>query len=394
MAQPNQRVDGAMRIFACKEQLTGERRVPVTPNTVTKLAKLGASIEIEQGLGDSIAFKDADYEAAGARISREREQSFGGADLILRVRKPALQEIGLLKPGCIHISFLDPFNERQIVECLASAGVSAISMEMVPRSTVAQKMDALSSQANLSGYVAVILAANSCQRIFPMMITPAGTIKPLRVFVIGVGVAGLQAIATARRLGATVEAFDTRPVVEEQVKSLGARFVKLDIGEVSQTADGYAKPLTAEQIQKQRELLAGRVASADVVITAAQVFGRKAPVIVTSEMVRQMKAGSVIVDTAVESGGNVEGLKYDEVLDVGGVKVVGFANLPSRVAANASEMLSNNFAAFIEHSWDKQNQTFPLDLTHEILRRCVITHGGEIYNETIRTAYGLAACRT
>ena len=232
-------------------------------------------------------------------------------------------------------------------------------MEMVPRSTVAQKMDALSSQANLSGYVAVILAANFCQRIFPMMITPAGTIKPLRVFVIGVGVAGLQAIATARRLGATVEAFDTRPVVEEQVKSLGARFVKLDIGEVSQTADGYAKPLTPEQIQKQRELLAERVASADVVITAAQVFGRKAPVIVTSEMVRQMKAGSVIVDTAVESGGNVEGLKYDEVLDVGGVKVVGFANLPSRAAANASEMLSNNFAAFIEHSWDKQNQTFP-----------------------------------
>ena len=379
-----------MRIFACKEQLTGERRVPVTPNTVTKLAKLGASIEIEQGLGDSIAFKDADYEAAGARISREREQSFGEADLILRVRKPALEEIGLLKPGCIHISFLDPFNERQIVERLASAGVSAISMEMVPRSTVAQKMDALSSQANLSGYVAVILAANFCQRIFPMMITPAGTIKPLRIFVIGVGVAGLQAIATARRLGATVEAFDTRPVVEEQVKSLGARFVKLDIGEVSQTADGYAKPLTPEQIQKQRELLAERVASADVVITAAQVFGRKAPVIVTSEMVRQMKAGSVIVDTAVESGGNVEGLKYDEVLDVGGVKVVGFANLPSRAAANASEMLSNNFAALIEHSWDKQNQTFPIDLTQEILRRCVVTHGGEICNETIRTAYGLA----
>jgi NAD(P) transhydrogenase subunit alpha len=379
-----------MRIFACKEQLTGERRVPVTPITVGKLAKLGASLEIEQGLGDSIAFKDADYEAAGASISREREQSFAEADLILRVRKPALEEIGLLKPGTIQISFLDPFNERQIVERLASAGVSAVSMEMVPRSAVAQKMDALSSQANLSGYVAVILAANFCQRIFPMMITPAGTIKPLRIFVIGVGVAGLQAIATARRLGAMVEAFDTRPVVEEQVKSLGARFVKLDIGEVSQTADGYAKPLTPEQIQKQRELLAERVASADVVITAAQVFGRRAPVIVTSEMVRQMKAGSVIVDTAVESGGNVEDLKYDEVLDVGGVKVVGFANLPSRAAANASEMLSNNFAAFIEHFWDKQNQTFPIDLTQEILRRSVVTHGGEICNETIRTAYGLA----
>jgi NAD(P) transhydrogenase subunit alpha len=379
-----------MRIFACKEHLAGERRVPVTPATASKLIKLGASVEIEQGLANSISFQDSEYEAAGASISRERDKSFQEADLVLRVRKPALNEISLLKEGGIHISFLDPFNERQLVERLADAGVSAISVEMVPRSTVAQKMDALSSQANISGYVAVILAANFCPRIFPMMITPAGTIKPLRIFVIGVGVAGLQAIATARRLGATVEAYDTRPVVEEQVKSLGARFVKLDIGEVSQTAEGYAKPLTPEQIQKQRELLAERVASADVVITAAQVFGRKAPVIVTSEMVRQMKPGSIVVDTAVESGGNVEGVKQDEVLDLEGVKVVGFSNLPSRAATNASEMLSNNFAAFIEHSWDQQKRTFPLDLRSEVLRRCVITHRGEICNETIRSAYGLA----
>ncbi len=378
-----------MRIFACKEHLTGERRVPATPTTVDKLVKLGASVQVEQSLGSSISFKDADYEAAGASISRDREQSLLAADLLLRVRKPTLKEISLLKSGSIHISFLDPFNEREVVERLAEAGVSAISVEMVPRTTVAQKMDALSSQANISGYVSVILAASFCPRIFPMMITPAGTIKPLRVFVIGVGVAGLQAIATARRLGATVEAFDTRPIVEEQVKSLGARFVKLDLGEVAQTADGYAKPLTPEQIQKQRELLADRVASADVVITAAQVFGRKAPVIVTSEMIRQMRPGSVIIDTAVESGGNVEGIKYDEVLDISGVNVVGFANLPSRAATNASEMLSNNFAAFIEHSWDKQNQTFPLDLSNEILRRSVVTHRGEICNDTIRTAYGL-----
>ena len=291
-----------MRIFACKEHLAGERRVSVTPNTASKLVKLGASVEVEQGLGDSIFCKDADYEAAGAQIGHDRERSFREADMVLRVRKPAFEEAGLLKQGCIQISFLDPFNERQIVERLATGQVSAISMEMVPRTTVAQKMDALSSQANLSGYVAVILAARYCPRIFPMMMTPGGTIKPLRVFVIGVGVAGLQAIATARRLGATVEAFDTRPAVEEQVKSLGARFVKVDLGEVSQTADGYAKPLTPEQIQKQRELLADRVASADVVITAAQVFGRKAPVIVTSAMVQQMKPGSIIVDTAVESG--------------------------------------------------------------------------------------------
>src|SRR4029077_3729835 len=293
--------------------------------------KLGAKVEVEEGIGESISLRDADYLTAGAEIGGDRARSLREAELVVRVRKPTLEEAGLLKPGCIQISFLDPFNERQLVERLAEARVSAISMEMLPRITVAQKMDALSSQANLSGYVAVILAARYCSRIFPMMITPGGTIKPLRIFVIGVGVAGLQAIATARRLGATVEAFDTRPVVEEQVKSLGARFVKLDLGELSQTADGYAKPLTPEQIEKQRELLAERVASADVVVTAAQVFGRKAPIIVTSEMVRQMRAGSVIVEPAVESGGNVEALKYDEVLDVGGVKVVGFANFPSRV---------------------------------------------------------------
>ena len=378
-----------MRIFACKEHLTGERRAPVTPTSVAKLIRLGAKVETEAGVGVSSFFRDADYETGGADIGRDRERSLREADLVLRVRKPSIEEVELLKPGCIQISFLDPFNERQLVERLAAGRVSAISMEMLPRITVAQKMDALSSQANLSGYVAVILAARYCSRIFPMMITPAGTIKPLRVFVIGVGVAGLQAIATARRLGATVEAFDTRPAVEEQVKSLGARFVKVDLGEVAQTADGYAKPLTPEQIEKQRELLAERVASADVVITAAQVFGRKAPVIVTSAMIGQMGPGSVIVDTAVESGGNVEGVRLDEVSDVGGVQVVALTNLPSRAATNASEMLANNFAALIEHCWDKQSQTFALDLSQEILRRAVVTHAGEICNETIRGAYGL-----
>jgi proton-translocating NAD(P)+ transhydrogenase subunit alpha len=383
------RIDCLMRIFACKEHLIGERRAPVTPTSVAKLIRMGAKVEVEEGIGTSIFFRDADYETAGAQIGRDRERSLREADLVLRVRKPTSDEAGLLKAGCIQISFLDPFNERQLVERLAEARVSAISMEMLPRITVAQKMDALSSQANLSGYVAVILAARYCSRIFPMMITPAGTIKPLRVLVIGVGVAGLQAIATARRLGATVEAFDTRPAVEEQVKSLGARFVKIDLGEVAQTADGYAKPLTPEQIQKQRELLAERVASADVVITAAQVFGRKAPVIVTSAMVGQMNPGSVIVDTAVESGGNVEGVTPDKVSWVGGVTVVALTNLPSRVATNASEMLANNFAALIEHCWDKQSQTFAFDLSQEILRRAVVTHAGEICNETIRGAYGL-----
>ncbi|MBV9129392.1 MAG: NAD(P)(+) transhydrogenase (Re/Si-specific) subunit alpha, partial [Verrucomicrobia bacterium] len=258
----------------------------------------------------------------------------------------------------------------------------------IPRTAVAQKMDVLSSQANLSGYVSVIVAATDANRIFPMLITPAGTIKPVRVLVIGVGVAGLQAIATARRLGAAVEAFDTRPIVEEQVRSLGAKFVKADLGETGETVGGYAKPLTPEQLQKQRAIMTQHIAQADVVITAAQVFGKKAPIIVTTEMVRQMRPGSVIVDTAIETGGNVECSRYDEVAEVNGVRIISFANLPSRVAANASEMYSNNMSAFVEHFWDKSANAFLLDFTNEILKQCVITHAGKICNETIRAAYG------
>jgi NAD(P) transhydrogenase subunit alpha len=308
--------------------------------------------------------------------------------MLLRVRKPPLDEVDLLKKGCIHASFLDPFNERELVLRLATAEVTAVSMEMIPRTAVAQKMDVLSSQANLSGYVAVIIAAIATNRIFPMLITPAGTIKPLRVFVMGVGVAGLQAIATARRLGASVEAFDTRPVVEEQVKSLGAKFVKTDLGETGETAGGYAKPLTPEQLQTQREVMVEHIAQADVVITAAQVFGRKAPIIVTTEMVRQMRPGSVIVDTAIETGGNVECSRYDEEAEVNGVRIISFANLPGRVAANASEMYSNNMSAFVEHFWDKGANAFLLDLTNDILKGCAITHAGKICNETIKAAYG------
>jgi NAD(P) transhydrogenase subunit alpha len=292
-----------------------------------------------------------------------------------------------LRGGGIQVGLLDPFNERELVERLAAAGVTAISLEMIPRITAAQKMDALSSQANLAGYVAVVLAANAMNRILPLMMTAAGTIKPVRLLVIGVGVAGLQAIATARRLGATVEAFDTRPAVEEQVKSLGARFIKLDLGETGQTAGGYAKELTAAQLQKQRELLAAEVAEVDVVITAAQVFGRRAPIVVTTEMVRRMRPGSVVVDTAVDTGGNVECAQRDAIANVGGVKVVGWTNLPGRVAANASEMYSNNLAAFFDHVWDTKNGVVRMDLEDEILRGCVITHGGIVCHEIIQRVY-------
>ena len=376
-----------MRIFVPKETHPAERRVPMLPSGVTKLVKLGAEIEVEEGLGTELNFLDHDYQKAGATISSDRLRSLAETDAVLRLQKPPLNEVDLLKKGCIHASFLDPFKERDLVLRLAAAEVTTVSMEMIPRTTLAQKMDVVSSQANLAGYVAVILAATASKRIFPMLMTPAGTIKPLRVFIIGVGVAGLQAIATARRLGASVEAFDTRPVVEEQVKSLGAKFVKADLGETGETVGGYAKPLTPEQLQKQRELMAERVAQADVVITAAQVFGKKAPLIVTAEMVKQMKPGSIIVDIAVESGGNVECSKYDEEVEVGGVKIIGYANLPSRVAANASEMYSNNLSAFVEHFWDKGVKAFRLDLTNEILKACVITHAGKICSEILQAAY-------
>jgi H+-translocating NAD(P) transhydrogenase subunit alpha len=379
-----------MRIFVPKEVYPGETRVAIAPGGVSKLARLGAEVEVEKGIGAGINWTDDDYEKAGARLSTDRIQALKEAELILRVRKPPIEEAGYLRPTAIHVSLLDPFNEEKLVWRLAEAQVTAISMEMIPRVTVSQPMDVLSSQANLVGYEAVILAAAGINRILPMMTTAAGTIKPLRMFVIGVGVAGLQAIATGRRLGAWVEAFDTRPVVEDQVKSLGAKFVKLDLGETGETAGGYAKPLTPEQLQKQRELMAEHVALADIVITAAQVFGRKAPVIITSEMLRKMRPGSVVVDTAIDTGGNVEGAVRDQEVTLNGVKIIGFSNLAGRVSGHASEMYSNNLCAFVQHFWSKETKKFGLDLNNEILKACVVTHGGQIVNETIKTAYGAA----
>jgi NAD(P) transhydrogenase subunit alpha len=305
--------------------------------------------------------------------------------MVLRVRKPSADEVRQLKKGSLHISFLDPFNERDLVNTLSSQGISAISMEMVPRTTLAQKMDALSSQANLAGYVMVILAAERSNKIFPMLMTPAGTITPARVFIIGAGVAGLQAIATAKRLGARVEAFDTRPVVKEQVQSLGAKFVEIDLGETGQTKDGYAKALTPEQLDKQRQGMAKVCSQSDVVITTAQLFGRKAPVVVTKDMIAQMKAGSIVVDLAVESGGNVEGSKVnEEIITSNGVRIIGLGNLPSRVAVHASQMYSSNLANLIEHFWDKEQKTFKLNQDDEIIKGCLITHQGQIVNEQIK----------
>ncbi|MBI2339173.1 MAG: Re/Si-specific NAD(P)(+) transhydrogenase subunit alpha [Deltaproteobacteria bacterium] len=367
-----------MRIVVPKEIHPGETRAPVVPATVGRFVKAGAEVAVEAGLGQACDIPDEEYRKAGATIVADRMELLKTGDMVLRLRKPPLEEIENLKKGAIHISFLDPFNEKELIERLARCGVTAISLEMLPRSTIAQKMDALSSQASLAGYAAVILAASRLSKIFPMMTTPAGTIKPARVFVVGAGVAGLQAIATAKRLGAVVEAFDTRPVVEEQVKSLGGKFVKIDIGEVGQTSGGYAKELTGEQIEKQREGMKKICGGADIVITTAQVFGKRAPLIITRDMISGMRPGGVIVDMAVESGGNVEGSRSGEDVVIGGVTIIGVANLPGRVARDASLMFSNNLANLVEDFWDKQAKTFKLDLGNELLKACVVTHNGQV----------------
>lgn len=374
-----------MKIAVMKELYAGENRVPLIPVTVAKLVKLGAQIEVESGLGLTCRFTDADYEKAGASIGSSRTDMLSTADMVLRLRKPPAEEVKMMKKGCIHVSYLDPFNEVELVDKLKDADISAVSLEMIPRTTVAQKMDVLSSQANLGGYVAVILGAEHLDKVFPMMTTPAGTIKPARVFIIGVGVAGLQAIATAKRLGARVEAFDTRPVVEEQVKSLGAKFVKVDLGETGQTKDGYAKELTPEQMAKQKEEMVKACAAADVVITTAQLFGRPAPRIVDRPMLAAMRDGSVIIDMAVETGGNVEGSEVDKIVEIEGVKVIGLGNLPGRVAETASQMYSSNLGNFVDHFWDKEKGVFVMNREDEIMQGALITHQGEIVSEMYKS---------
>ena len=368
-----------------KETNPAEQRVAFIPSSVDRLVKKGAQVIIEAGLGASIGISDDEYRKAGASIESNRQTVLSSADITLRLRKPPVEEVSLLKKGSIHISFLDPFNEKALVQTLASNQISAFSMEMIPRTTRAQKMDALSSQANLAGYVTVILAAERLPKIFPMLMTPAGTIAPVKVFIIGAGVAGLQAIATAKRLGARVEAFDTRAVVKEQVQSLGAKFVEIDLGETGQTTQGYAKALTPEQLEKQRQGMARVCSQSDVIITTDQLFGRRAPVVLSKDMIAQMKPGTIIVDMAVESGGNVEGSKVnEEVLTANGVRILGMGNLPGRVAVHASQMYSANLHNLLEEYWDKESKAFKLNIEDEILKGALITHQGQVVNEMVK----------
>jgi H+-translocating NAD(P) transhydrogenase subunit alpha len=373
-----------MNISIPKEE-KGELRVAMLPQNVEKLVKSGAKVIVEAGLGTTIGISDDEYKKAGASIEKNRKKLLSSADMVVRLRKPNTKEISSLKKGSIHISYLDPFNEPQLLAGFAKQKVSAVSMEMIPRSTRAQKMDALSSQASLAGYASVVVAADSIQKIFPMMMTPAGTIQPSKVFIIGAGVAGLQAIATAKRLGAKVDAFDTRPVAKNDVLSLGAKFVEVDLGETGQTAQGYAKALTEEQLKKQREVMKQYCAQADVVITTAQVFGRKAPIIVTKDMVDAMKPGSVVVDLAIDTGGNVEGAVKGKVVEKKGVKIIGIANMPARVALNASQMYSNNLYNLLDEFWNKESSQFELKLDDDIIKNCLITHNGKIIHPTFAT---------
>ena len=377
-----------MQIVVPAETWANERRVALIPDSVKKLTRAGLSVSVESGLGLQSGFGDADYTEAGATVSNDRNALISSGDMVLRVRKPSTEEVSLLKKGAIQISYLDPYNEHELVDSLAAQGVTAISMEMIPRTTRAQKMDALSSQANLAGYVMVLLAASKLDRILPMMMTPAGTLSPAKVFVIGAGVAGLQAIATAKRLGARVEAFDTRPVVAEQVQSLGGKFVEIDLGETGQTKDGYAQALTPEQLELQRLGMKDVISESDIVITTAQLFGRPAPRIITADMVAAMKKGGVIVDMAVDSGGNVEGSKPDETVEIDGVSIIGMANLPSQVSSDASQMYSSNLYNLVSEYWDEENKTFNLDLEDDILKGCVITHDGGLVNEAIKNIRG------
>ena len=373
-----------MHIVTLNETNTPEKRIALTPQAVQKLVKLGASVHIPKCLGVKIGFRDDDYAAAGANLIEDSDAALSQADLLVLVNKPSLEQISKLKPGTITLSFLEPFRSQDLIKTLRDSKISSLCMELVPRTTYAQKMDALSSQASLAGYAAVIKAADVIAKVLPMMSTPAGTIPPARVFILGVGVAGLQAIATAKRLGARVEAFDTRPVVAEQVESLGAKFVKINVGETGQTEQGYAKPLTEEQLELQRQGLAKVCANADIVITTAQVFGRSAPRLVTKDMIEGMRPGSVIVDLAASTGGNVEGTVPDETVTINGVQIIGLANFPGEVAKDASAMYANNSVNLIEHAWNKEKGKLELNIEDPVIGSVLLTHGGEIRDERIK----------
>jgi len=370
-------------ISALKSSDKLDNRSPIHPDTVSALTKLDADIYFEEGIGEGIFTSDKDFQELGLNIS-SREECLKNSDLLITNQPVTVDEISSMKSGSTLLGMVNPFSNQALIDACVTSKINLVSMEFIPRITRAQKMDVLSSQANLAGYVSVLESANLLSTALPMMMTAAGTLKPARVFVIGVGVAGLQAIATAKRLGARVEAFDTRDVVEEQVNSLGAKFVKIDLGETGQTDQGYAKELSPEQIQKQKDLQSEVCARSDIVITTAQLFGRPAPQLIDNKTLEKMRPGSVVFDMAVESGGNVEGSKLDEVVIKNGVKIVGFSNLASKVAGHASLALSNNFNHWICDFHDKEANNIIFDFEDEIIKSSVLVYDGNVTNERFK----------
>jgi H+-translocating NAD(P) transhydrogenase subunit alpha len=367
-----------------RERRAGETRVAVTPDAAKKLIALGFEVVVESGAGTAASMPDADYAAAGAKVVATPAEALAGADLVLKVRAPADEEIKSLKAGAIVVGLLNPFQDREVIEALTEKGASVFAMELVPRITRAQVMDALSSQANLAGYRSVIEAAEVYGRALPMMMTAAGTIAPAKVFVMGAGVAGLQAIATARRLGAVVTATDVRPAAKEQVESLGGKFVAVEDEEfkAAETAAGYAKVMSDAYQEKQAALVADHIRKQDIVITTALIPGRLAPKLVSAEHVASMKPGSVLIDLAVEQGGNVVGSKTGEIVDVGGVKIVGIPNLPGRIAADSSALYARNLTAFA--GLLIKDGALVTDFDDEILQAALVAKGGAVVHPLLK----------
>ena len=369
------------------EQTAGETRVAATPDTVKKWTAAGLTVNIQAGAGLGASITDEAFTAAGATLVKTAKDALKAADIVLKVRGPAKDEIATLKAGAIVIAMLDAYREKDTLNALAAKGASAYAMEFVPRITRAQVMDVLSSQANLAGYRAVIEAANAYGRAFPMMMTAAGTVAPAKAFIMGVGVAGLQAIATARRLGAVVTATDVRPATKEQVESLGAKFLAVEDEEFknAQTAGGYAKEMSAEYKAKQAALTSSHIAKQDIVITTALIPGRAAPILVTKEQVASMKPGSILIDLAAPQGGNVEGCVADQIVDVNGVKIIGLSNITASIAADASALYAKNLQAFVGLLINKDGALAP-DAEDEILKAALVTHGGAIVHPNLKDA--------
>ena len=373
------------RIAVTRERRLDETRVAATPETVRKLGGSGFTFVVETGAGHGASISDAEYAAAGAEIAPTIEAALKSADILFKVRGPAAEEVRALKTGVIVVGLLNPFQDAELVDALTRKQATAFAMELVPRITRAQAMDVLSSQANLAGYRAVIEASQAYGRVLPMMMTAAGTVAPAKAFIMGAGVAGLQAVATARRLGAVVTATDVRPAAKEQVESLGAKFIAVEDEEfkAAETAAGYAKEMSAEYRAKQAALISEHIKKQDIVITTALIPGRPAPRLVTAEQVASMRPGSVIVDLAVEQGGNVEGAKSGETVDVGGVSIVGISNMPGRIAADASALYARNLMAFAALLLNDEGLLEP-DYDDEILKASLVTRDGALVHPALK----------